>query len=220
QTLNIAEGGASFDNNPAAKAEFGFPNWQWNQALVLFEEGKATFFVVRDGKMVKEAETQTPGGKLTGFNFFSASPVHLDSIVIRDNAGRQDLTELRDYIELYKQVPEPAADEVAKLAQKSPIGELEFKVKKGQIPDILKIEFKAGSQSYPLTLQVEETEFTRQVRSIPAGKMQFEQKNEKIKLPDAAFQAKLGNIEKRIWIKPRLKDRYEYPEAAEIAANY
>ena len=220
QTLNIAENGAYFDNNSANEAEFGFPNWQWNQALVLFEDGRTTFFVVRDGKLVKEAEAKAPDGKLTGFNFFSGNPVHLDSIVIRDNAGRQDLTELRDYIELYKHVPEPAADDISKLNSKSPVGDLEFKVKKGEIPNELKIDFKSGGQSYPLTLQVVDTEFTRQVRSIPAGKSQFEQKNEKQKLPDAAFRAKFGSIVKQVWIRPRLQDRYEYPEAAEIAANY
>ena len=110
--LTIREDGSFFEGGtkPAAPKEgdagflFGYGEagfGAWNRGAITVEGGKATFWVYRGGKLVKEAEGKLPAMPLVGWNLSATGEktnIAFDRVILVDGAARPyergDLTEV------------------------------------------------------------------------------------------------------------------------------
>ncbi len=232
--VTVAENGSYFKTAPAAAvpavrltgreaALAPFPDNRWHRVQLQVRGRSATLFVERDGVMVREALAEAHGLPLVGYNFASATPLHLDSITLR--AGEAVLPP--DFIQRgARQIATHAA--IHNFAVAPEAVETAFVVRSGSYPAGFTVNFttrdgtnqlftfRAMAQNHSQLVQ-------REVAELVEGKLVKSRKfvNESLVLPDAGFNITgPAGFKLPLFTRPRLQYRYEPEQAARIVARW
>ena len=239
--LAIDERLSRFDAAADAACKLFAPRWngfpgpgKWIKGALLVDGGLASFYVTRNGVLVKDCEGRLPKSPetLVGWNLVSDSPVLLDYVEVVDGCRRPyRIGDPTDWIGRSSDfgasaAPRPGStvftngQETAFAPEEGE--DLRFTYRAGRkenVRDALEFVFADG-KSAAVSLSIPKGRKSRALRFYDAASDAFTNASAAVEIDDARISVRGPGFSREVYVAPRLDYRYEEAELAELLAAW